>query len=57
MTHKIILDTDPGIDDAMAILFAEAHPAIELLAITPFLATPPSPMAPATPSGSSRSTA
>ncbi|MEL1215582.1 nucleoside hydrolase [Aeromonas caviae] len=34
MTHKIILDTDPGIDDAMAILFAEAHPAIELLAIT-----------------------
>ena len=33
-THKIILDTDPGIDDAMAILFAEAHPAIELLAIT-----------------------
>ena len=34
MSHKIILDTDPGIDDAMAILFAEAHPAIELLAIT-----------------------
>ena len=34
MTHKIILDTDPGIDDAMAILFAEAHPAIDLLAIT-----------------------
>ncbi|WP_043597077.1 nucleoside hydrolase [Aeromonas diversa] len=34
MTHKIILDTDPGIDDAMAILFAEAHPGVELLAIT-----------------------
>ena len=34
MINKIILDTDPGIDDAMAILFAEAHPAIELKAIT-----------------------
>lgn len=34
MTKKIILDTDPGIDDAMAILFAEAHPDIELLALT-----------------------
>ncbi|CAG9001650.1 MAG: Pyrimidine-specific ribonucleoside hydrolase RihB [Candidatus Celerinatantimonas neptuna] len=34
MASKIILDTDPGIDDAMAILFAESHPFIELLAIT-----------------------
>lgn len=34
MINKIILDTDPGIDDAMAILFAEAHSAIELKAIT-----------------------
>ena len=34
MINKIILDSDPGIDDAMAILFAEAHPAIELKAIT-----------------------
>ncbi len=34
MTKKIILDTDPGIDDAMAILFAEAHPEIELVALT-----------------------
>ncbi len=34
MTKKIILDTDPGIDDAMAILFAEAHPDIDLMAIT-----------------------
>ncbi len=31
---KIILDSDPGIDDAMAILFAQAHPEIELKAIT-----------------------
>ncbi len=34
MTHKIILDTDPGIDDAMAIFTAFAHPEIELLGLT-----------------------
>lgn len=34
MTHKVILDTDPGIDDAMAIAYAIAHPDIELLALT-----------------------
>ncbi|MGX9460881.1 nucleoside hydrolase [Shewanella sp. A14] len=34
MTTKIILDTDPGIDDVFAILFAQAHPDIELKAIT-----------------------
>ncbi|HET7414014.1 MAG TPA: nucleoside hydrolase [Pararhizobium sp.] len=34
MKHKVILDTDPGIDDAMAIAYAVAHPAIELLALT-----------------------
>jgi purine nucleosidase len=32
--HKIILDTDPGIDDAMAIFTAMAHPEIELLGLT-----------------------
>ncbi|WP_019613827.1 nucleoside hydrolase [Psychromonas ossibalaenae] len=34
MVTKIILDTDPGIDDAMAIIFAEASPDIELMAVT-----------------------
>lgn len=32
--RKIIIDTDPGIDDAMAILFAHAHPGVELLGLT-----------------------
>ena len=32
--HKIILDTDPGVDDAMAIAYALVHPDIELLALT-----------------------
>ncbi len=33
-SKKIIIDTDPGIDDAMAILFAHAHPGIELVGLT-----------------------
>lgn len=32
--HKVILDTDPGVDDAMALYFALAHPDIELVGIT-----------------------
>lgn len=32
--HKIIIDTDPGVDDTMAIAYALAHPDIELLALT-----------------------
>ncbi|MEE4298084.1 MAG: nucleoside hydrolase [Pseudomonadales bacterium] len=34
MAHRIVFDTDPGIDDAMALLFAHASPEIELLGIT-----------------------
>ena len=33
-TRKIIIDTDPGIDDAMAIFFALASPEFEVLALT-----------------------
>lgn len=32
--HKVIFDTDPGVDDAIALCFALAHPEIELLGIT-----------------------
>jgi inosine-uridine nucleoside N-ribohydrolase len=34
MTKKIIIDTDPGIDDAQALCYAIAHPELELLALT-----------------------
>lgn len=34
MKHKVVLDTDPGIDDTMAIAYAVAHPEIELLGLT-----------------------
>src|SRR5258708_17765130 len=34
MKHKIILDCDPGHDDAVALLLAARHPEIELLAVT-----------------------
>ena len=33
--RKIIMDCDPGIDDAIALAYAAAHPeAFELLAVT-----------------------
>ncbi|KAE9624765.1 nucleoside hydrolase [Parasedimentitalea maritima] len=34
MTVKMIIDTDPGIDDAMAIFYAAAAPEVELLGLT-----------------------
>ena len=34
MTKKIILDCDPGHDDALALTMAVASPKIELLAVT-----------------------
>jgi inosine-uridine nucleoside N-ribohydrolase len=34
MTHKIIIDTDPGIDDAMAIFYAALHPEIYIVGMT-----------------------
>ena len=34
MARRIIIDTDPGIDDAMAIFFALASPELEIVALT-----------------------
>jgi inosine-uridine nucleoside N-ribohydrolase len=34
MPKKILIDTDPGIDDAMAILFALASPELEVVGLT-----------------------
>lgn len=34
MARKIIIDTDPGVDDAMAILYALSDPALDLVALT-----------------------
>ena len=31
---KVIYDTDPGVDDAMALYYALAHPAIDVVGIT-----------------------
>jgi len=31
---KLIIDTDPGIDDAMAVVYAASHPGIDLIGLT-----------------------
>ena len=32
--QKVIIDTDPGVDDAMAIIYAHLSPDVELLGLT-----------------------
>ncbi len=32
--QKLVIDTDPGVDDALAILLAAAHPQVDLLGLT-----------------------
>lgn len=32
--HKVIFDTDPGVDDAMALLYLHRHPDIDLVGVT-----------------------
>jgi len=44
MTQKIIIDTDPGQDDAVAILLALASPEIEVLGITAVAGNVPLPL-------------
>lgn len=34
MTRKLLIDTDPGVDDALAILMALRHPAASVVALT-----------------------
>ena len=33
-THRLLIDTDPGVDDALAILMARAHPDARIEALT-----------------------
>ena len=33
-SQKVIFDTDPGVDDALALLYLHRHPAIDLVGIT-----------------------
>lgn len=39
--HKVIFDTDPGVDDAMALLFLHRHPEIDLVGITTTIGNAP----------------
>ncbi len=44
MTRKIIIDTDPGQDDAVAILLALASPELDVLGITAVAGNVPLPL-------------
>ena len=44
MTRRIIIDTDPGQDDAVAILSALASPELEVLGITTVAGNVPLPL-------------
>ncbi len=39
--RKVIYDTDPGVDDAMALYYALAHPGIDVVGITTTFVTSP----------------
>ncbi|MDP9836730.1 inosine-uridine nucleoside N-ribohydrolase [Neorhizobium huautlense] len=39
--HKVIFDTDPGVDDAMALLFLHRHPEIDLVGVTTTIGNAP----------------
>lgn len=45
MAKKIIIDTDPGIDDAMAILFALAAPELDVVGLTTVFGNVETPLA------------
>ncbi|MEZ4734305.1 MAG: nucleoside hydrolase [Caldilineaceae bacterium] len=45
MPKKIIIDTDPGIDDAMAILFALAAPELDVVGVTTIFGNVDTPIA------------
>ncbi|MEZ4859995.1 MAG: nucleoside hydrolase [Caldilineaceae bacterium] len=45
MARKIIIDTDPGIDDAMAILFALCSPGVEVVGLTTIFGNVTTPLA------------
>jgi inosine-uridine nucleoside N-ribohydrolase len=44
MTMKIIIDTDPGVDDAMAILFALRSPELKIVGLTTVFGNAPVPV-------------
>ncbi len=42
---KVIIDTDPGTDDAFALFYAVTHPQLEVLGLTTIFGNVPTPMA------------